>query len=214
MKGRIINWSAKSNINWGRRVVLFAFFMGWCPAQSADRQEKAPLPGLAEVHQMIHECERVVFAGSLGEWTVVQEGKFKHIEFESGANEFRVELKKWLDPERWKKIEKDELVTFAAGTVLAIDLHFKGDHVRRRVIFISGQLSVGHEAWIEKEDPGPGLSSAGMELAKLLARPEYVNQVVDMTIEEAKACIKKKQHPWEDPRFKGVDNDPKWRPRK
>jgi hypothetical protein len=213
MKGRIINWSAKSKINWGRRVVLFAFFMGWCPVQSADRQEKVPLPGLAEVHQMIDECERVVIAGSLGVWMQVREGKYKHIEFESRAKEFRTELKKWLDPQRWEKIEKDELTSFFASTVLAIDLHFDGN-LRRRVILISSQLSVGHEAWIEKDNPGPGLSSAGHELAKLLARPEYVNQVVDMTIEEAKACIKKKQHPWEDPRFKGVDNDPKWRPRK
>ena len=122
-------------------------------------------------------------------------------------------MKKWLDPQRWEKIEKDELTSFFAGTVLAIDLHFEGN-LRRRVILISGQLSVGHEAWIEKDNPELGLSSAGLELAKLLARPEYVNQVVDMTIEEVEACIKKKQHPWEDPRFKGVDNDPKWRPKK
>jgi hypothetical protein len=167
------------------------------------------LPGLIEVHRMVDKCDRVVIAGSLMMWSRVRDGKYKHIEFESRNKEFRDELQKWLTPKRWSKIEKDQLQTFAAGTVLAIDLYFEAENLRRRVVFVSGQLSVGHEAWIETDVPGFG--TAGFELASLLARPEYVKQVVDMTEEEAMACIAKNRKPWEDPRFKGINNDPKWK---
>jgi len=88
MNGRIINRYAKSKINSGRAVVLIAFFLGWYPVHSADRQEKIPLPGLVEVQQMIDECERVVIAGSLGMWMRVREGKSSTSNLRVGQRSF------------------------------------------------------------------------------------------------------------------------------
>jgi hypothetical protein len=168
-----------------------------------------PLPGLAQIREVFGNYVGIRIAGNLGSWQQLTKDRYSYIEFESLSEQVRAGIQKWLRPKRWKRIQADEFQTFAAGTVLAIDLFQNDGKTRDRLVLISGQLKVGNEIWEAQDEPGS--DPVGLELASLLALPENRKTVVDMSIAEAEKCIRSRKKPSHDLRFKGVDNDPKWR---